>query len=198
MTCFISILSPPFPSQPRENQSSLAGVFRCLQGRRWFFRVLPVPGGAEGVLPVGYQCQGLREMALGNTVLSWLLLPAAQRYFLGKVQPGLQSPSWHHLNSAPFEMCCTEQGHYRTFGDGIASPKPWGMQLFSLPLSQQRLVNRSLLSLSFPSWWMLCCSKFGVSGSVRKINFLIKNIFFGGALMSGSGVIISSSRETVL
>lgn len=37
-----------------------------------------------------------------------------------------------------------------------------------------------------------------VGGSVRKINFLIKNIFFGGALMSGSGVIISSSRETVL
>lgn len=34
--------------------------------------------------------------------------------------------------------------------------------------------------------------------TVRKINFLIKNIFFGGALMSGSRVIISSSRETAL
>lgn len=35
-----------------------------------------------------------REMALGNAVLSWLLLPAARRCFLGKVQLGLQSLSW--------------------------------------------------------------------------------------------------------
>lgn len=59
-------------------------------------------------------------MILGNAALSWLLLPAAQGCFLGKVQ----HRAGHHLNSAPFEMCSTQQGHHRAFGDGIASPKP--------------------------------------------------------------------------
>lgn len=68
----------------------------------------------------------------------------------------------------------------------LLTPFPAGVceQVIAIPLLSL-LMNALLFQVS-------------VGGSVRKINFLIKNIFFGGALMSESGVIISSSRETVL
>lgn len=96
---------PPFPSQPRDNKSNLAGWFRHIQGRGLCCRVHPAASSAGGVPPAGSRSQGLKEMHLlpGSTfphqqrrgiyweTSSWE--PLSQQAFASRSLPPLSFPS---------------------------------------------------------------------------------------------------------